>query len=150
MAGGPAIVDANEDEIIYELTFDLPDVGLAQSDGPIVVPMNNSKVAPAPTVVAEEERHYPTRSCRSAVGRQSCDKFLAPRMTFLQLGEARVHRSVLEANRLARMSKEEQLLATTTDNVLECGMINEVDHEIDPEMVTNSKDEVEVWGYMIT
>jgi hypothetical protein len=71
-------------------------------------------------------------------------------MTFLQLGEARAHRCVLEANRLDRMSKEEQLLATTTDNVLECDMINEVDHETDPEMVTNSKDEVKVWGYMMT
>jgi hypothetical protein len=29
-------------------------------------------------------------------------------------------------------------------------MINEVDHEIDPEMVTNSKDEVKVWVYMMT
>jgi hypothetical protein len=71
-------------------------------------------------------------------------------MTFLKLGEARAHRSVLEANRLARTLKEEQLLATTTDNLLECNMINEVDHEIDPEMVTNSKNEVKVWGYMMT
>jgi hypothetical protein len=48
------------------------------------------------------------------------------------------------------MLKEEQLLVTMTDNVLECNMIDEVDHEIDPEMVTNSKDEVKVWGYMMT
>jgi hypothetical protein len=72
-------------------------------------------------------------------------------MTFLQLGEVRAHRSVLEANtRLAKMSKEEQLLATKTGNMLECGMIDKVDHEIGPEMVTKSKDEVKVWGYMIT
>jgi hypothetical protein len=71
-------------------------------------------------------------------------------MTFLQLGEMRVHRSVLEANRLAIMSKEEQLLATMTGNMLECDMINEVDHEIDHEMVTNSENEVKVWGYMMT
>ena len=71
-------------------------------------------------------------------------------MTFLQLGEAQAHRSVLEADRLARMSKEEQVLATTTSNVLEYDMINDVDHEIDHEMVINSKDEVKVCGYMMT
>jgi hypothetical protein len=58
--GGPAIVDTKEDKIFYELTFELPDAGLAQSDGPVVVSMNNDEVAPAPKVVAEEERHYPT------------------------------------------------------------------------------------------
>jgi hypothetical protein len=71
-------------------------------------------------------------------------------MTFLQLGEVQAHRSVLEADRLARVLKEEQVLVTTTGNVLEYNMINDVDHEIDHEMVTNSKDEVKVWGYMIT
>ncbi len=40
--GGLAIVDAKEDKIVYELTFELPDAGLAQSDGPIVVPINNN------------------------------------------------------------------------------------------------------------
>jgi hypothetical protein len=149
-AGGSAILDAEEDKIIYELTFNLPDAGLAQSDRLVVVPLNNNEVAPAPTVVAEEERRYLTQSHRCAVGRQPYDKYLAPRMTFLQLGEARANRSVLEANWIARMLKEEQLLATTTGNVLECDMINEVDHERDPEMVTNSKDEVKVGGYMMT
>ncbi len=65
------------------------------------------------------------------VGSQSYDKYLAPRMTFLQLGEAPAYRSVVEANRLARMSKEERVLATTTGNMLEYDMINNVDHEID-------------------
>ncbi len=59
-AGGPAIVDAKEDKIVYELTFELPDAGLAQSDGPVIVPMNNDKVAPAEMVVAEGERRYLT------------------------------------------------------------------------------------------
>ncbi len=67
-AGGPAIVDAKEDEIIYELTFDLPDAGLAENNRLVVLPMNNNEVAPAPMVIAEEEMHYPTQSCRSAVG----------------------------------------------------------------------------------
>ncbi len=32
---------------------------------------------------------------------------------------------------------------------LEYNYIDDVDHEIDLEMVANSKDEVEVWGYMV-
>jgi hypothetical protein len=80
--GGPAIIDAKEDKIVYELTSDFPDAGLAQNDGPVVVPMNNDEVATAPTVVAEEERCYPTQSCRSAVGSQPYDKYLALRMMF--------------------------------------------------------------------
>ncbi len=43
VAPGPALIDANEDEIIYELTFKLPDGGLAPPiapDGMAVVPHN--------------------------------------------------------------------------------------------------------------
>jgi hypothetical protein len=41
VAPGPALIDANEDKIIYKLTFDLPDAGLAPPiapDGVAVVP----------------------------------------------------------------------------------------------------------------
>ena len=31
-APGPALIDANKDEIVYELTFDLPDAGLNGTD----------------------------------------------------------------------------------------------------------------------
>jgi hypothetical protein len=67
-AGGPAIIDAKEDKVVYEHTFDLPDAGLAQNYGMVVVYMNNDEVALAPTVVMVEERCYPTQSCRSAIG----------------------------------------------------------------------------------
>jgi hypothetical protein len=30
---GPAMVEANEDELVYELTFDLPDAGLGPTQG---------------------------------------------------------------------------------------------------------------------
>jgi hypothetical protein len=36
-----------------------------------------------------------------------------------------------------------------TGNMLECKMINKVNHEIDPKMVANSEDEVKVWGYIM-
>jgi hypothetical protein len=41
VAPGPALIDADEDQIIYELTFNLPDAGLAPPiapDGVAVVP----------------------------------------------------------------------------------------------------------------
>ncbi len=41
IALGPALIDANEDKIIYKLTFDLPDAGLAPPiahDGVAMVP----------------------------------------------------------------------------------------------------------------
>jgi hypothetical protein len=43
VAPGPALIDANEDKIIYELTFNLPDAGLAPPiapDGMVVVPQD--------------------------------------------------------------------------------------------------------------
>jgi hypothetical protein len=69
---------------------------------------------------------------------------------FLQLGEAQAHRSVLEASRLAKMSRKDRLLATTASSILECEKIENVKHKIDPELVTESKDEIKVWGYMMT
>jgi hypothetical protein len=65
-----------------------------------------------PVDTATNGQLYPAQACRSVIGNQPYDTY-APRTTFLQLGPAQAHRSVLEANRLARMTKEEQLLATT-------------------------------------
>jgi hypothetical protein len=71
-------------------------------------------------------------------------------MMFLQLGEAQAHRSFLKAGKLAKMSKEQRLLATTMSNILVCDMIDDVKHKIDPELVTESEDEIKVWGYIMT
>ncbi len=61
--GGPAIINAKEDKIIYELTFDLPDVGLQHNgegiDGAVVIPMDTDKVALPPAKTADKPRHYP-------------------------------------------------------------------------------------------
>ena len=114
------MLDAEDDELVYEITFDLPDAGLAPTDGNFAIILCEDRNDNTAVVIAEDTedtptdgRSYPTRACRSAVGNQPYDAY-APRTTFLQLGTVRVHRSVLEANRLARMTKEEQLLATTT------------------------------------
>jgi len=115
---GPALIKADEDEIIYELTFDLPGAGLNGTNAENMSDMGDSRQDDVAAVVMGADgkadgRRYPTRTRRSAVGNQPYDTY-APRTTVLQLGTVRVHRSVLEANSLARMTKEEQLLATTT------------------------------------
>jgi hypothetical protein len=114
---GPAIIDAKDDEIVHELTFNLPDTGLQPTDGDAAVVLgddrNDNTAVVIPVNTAAEGWRYPPRARRSAVGIQPCDTY-APRTTFLQLRMARAYRSVLEANRLARMTKEERLLVTTT------------------------------------
>ncbi len=116
----PAIVEANADKVVYKITFKLPDAGLGNNvvppDPPLqgdeeAVDIGVDKAAVADLVVATEEgQRYPARACRSAVGNQPYDAY-APRMTFLQLGETRAHRSVVEAIQSVGMSKNKQLHA---------------------------------------
>ena len=40
---GPAMVEANEDELVYKLTFDLPDAGLQPTDGDAVVVLGDDR-----------------------------------------------------------------------------------------------------------
>jgi hypothetical protein len=78
--GPPAIVEANADKVVYEITFDLPDAGLGNNvvppDPPLqgdkeAVDIGVDKVAVADPVVATKEgQWYPTQARRSAVGNQ--------------------------------------------------------------------------------
>ncbi len=81
---GPALINATEDKVIYELTFDLPNAGLQQPAtalrDAVIIELD---VTPAPGDKAGVLR-YPLRSRRSVVGHQPYDQY-APRMTFLQL-----------------------------------------------------------------
>jgi hypothetical protein len=82
------------------------------------------------------------------VGNQPYDTY-APRIQFLQLGEVRVHRSVLAAmtnETETTPSKGEQLHATTSI----MGEIDDTRHAIDAELTTKSEDEMAVWGYLMT
>jgi hypothetical protein len=90
---------------------------------------------------------YPLRSCRSAVGHQPYDTY-APQTTFLQLGEVRTHRSVLDAMQYAGMTREERIHATTWSDMAPC--INNTEHTVDPELVTDLEDKMKVWGYLMT
>ena len=92
----------------------------------------------------QDVRRYPTRARRSVVGNQPYDTY-APQTTFLQLGEVRAHRSVLEASCLTRMTNEERLLATTTSPME--ATIDDAMHKIDPKLCTTSQEEMMVWAY---
>jgi hypothetical protein len=121
----PAIIEANNDKIMSEVTFDtlsLPNAGLSIADalGATLGDRNNDTIIP--TIVADDnnahnpQSRYPTRALRSVIGNQPYDAF-APRVAFLQLGTTRAHRYVLEAEQLLRMSKEEK---NVCNNCVEC------------------------------
>ncbi len=101
-----AVVEADEDKIVYEITFDLPDAGLpGEGQSQLQVPLgndwDNTTIAPIVLVDTDApEAHsqcYPTQSCRSAVRNQPYEQF-APRVAFLQLGTARAHGGIREAS----------------------------------------------------
>ncbi len=156
VAPGLTLIDANEDEIIYELTFDLPDAGLAPPiapDGMAVVPHDAPNAHafepnPAEDTKPATERQYLLQSCRSAIGHQPYNKY-APHTAFLQLGETRAHRSVIKASKLVRMTKEEHLMATTASNALGTDMVDDTTHVNNSELVSSSEEEMMVWGYMM-
>ena len=96
---GLALIEADQDKIVYNITVDLPDAGLI---GGNALPANVPP-PPAPgetnldmaddtvefltdTTDIPTNRRYPLRYRRSAVGHQPYDTY-APRTTFLQLGE---------------------------------------------------------------
>ncbi len=85
---GPAIIDANNDEIVYEITYDLPDTGVhgdnavPPDDAVEAAPNAPEPTAAPPDPMEMEPRRYPTRSRRSAVGRQPYDEH-APRIIFM-------------------------------------------------------------------
>ena len=72
----PAVVEANEDKIMYKITFDLPDVGFPalaltlplgdNRDNRIITPIIPDNMG----IPVENSTRYPTQSCRSAVGNQ--------------------------------------------------------------------------------
>ena len=150
----PAVVEAEDDELVYEITLDLPDAGLGLMNGNPAMILGEDRNDNTPVAIAEDTedtptdgQRYPTQARRSAVGNQPYDAY-APRTTFLQLGTARAHRSVLEANRLARMTKEERLLAMTTTTSEP--FVDDVKHRVDQAMCTTSEAELGVMAYILT
>ncbi len=100
-----------------------------------------------PVVATEERRRYPTQACRSAVSNQPYNVY-APRMVFLQLGETHVHSSVVEVIQSVGMSKNKQLhsLIQLPNRDLD---VNNIKHMTDTTLLTESEDEIKVWGYIM-
>ncbi len=102
----PAVIEADEDKIVYEITFDLPNAVLpAEGQFQLQMPLGNDRedttiapIVPVDTDAPEApSQRYPTRTCRSAVGSQPHNQF-APWVVFLQLGTTRAHGSITEAS----------------------------------------------------
>ena len=80
----PRVVEAFVEKIVYNIKFNLPDVGL--------MPPGDDPKPEEPATAADNDnplltpRWYPTQLHRSVVGNQPYDAY-APRMQFLQLGE---------------------------------------------------------------
>jgi len=151
-APGPALT-ADEDEVVYKLMFDLPDAGLgavAGSDDTSDIGSDRRDDVSTVVMGADDDtagRRYPTRTRRSVVGNQPYDTY-APRTTFLQLGAVRAHRSVLEANRLARMTQEERLLAMTT--TASKPFVDDAAHRVDQAICTTLEEGLGVMAYLLT
>ena len=148
---GAALVEADDDEIIYEITFDLPDAGLVPPGPPDLLPLGDNRNDTAePAVIPqdiEEGRRNPQRACRSVIGNQPYDTY-APRTTFLQLSTVHAHRSVSKANQLARMTRHKRMMATTTCTPED--FIDDAVHKTDTALLTSSEAELSIWGYMMT
>jgi hypothetical protein len=152
----PAVIEGDKEELVYKVTFKLPDAGLVPIANDFDVPLgdNRNDTLVAPIVVDDVDamedpgaRRYPMRARRSAVGGQPYDEF-APRVAFLQLGTTRGHRSVLQAAESARLPKEKWMLATTSSNA--APIIDDTIHRWDEATTTTSKDELKVWGDIMT
>jgi hypothetical protein len=112
MCNSRQIVEADDKEVVYEITSNLPDAGLGDHVAPLDAPILANAPADVPVLMdmtaaivadvnpKEEGQRYPTRACRSAAGNQPCDTF-SPKMMFLLLGEVQAHRSVLDATKYA-------------------------------------------------
>ena len=76
---GVAVIDADENELVYEITFDVPDKGVLQ------LPLGEERDDTSIPVIAldddkayneiQDVRRYPTRARRSAVGNQPYDTY---------------------------------------------------------------------------
>ena len=149
---GPALIEVANDKIVYEITFDVPNAGLAGLGGANVVPADHGGppggLAADTTVhdLATETvnfltetdnttRQYPTRLRRS-VNRYS------PQTTFLQLGEVQAHRSVVDARKHTEATREERMHATTWTGTTT--KQDDTEHIIDDQLVTESEDALKI------
>jgi hypothetical protein len=151
-----ALIEVDKDKIVYEITFNLPDAGLELDIEPTIPPVQQGNAT-----AVNATNYDPSQSCRSVVEHQPepvaprvpiahRTRLQATRKNFLQLGEVRTHRSVLEARRYAGMTKEERIHATTSSIIHLEPKVDKTVHKIDAELITKLEDEMKVLAYLMT
>ena len=143
----PHLIKAFEEEIMYDITFNLPDMGL--------MPPGDDPKSEDPATAADNDtpppypHWYPTHLRRSVVGNQPYDAY-AQWMQFLQLGEVQAHRNALAASK----EREINSAKTSTNAQMHATMgrmeLDDVEHESDKELTASDKQEVVVWAYLMT
>jgi hypothetical protein len=137
------VVEAYKDKIVYKITFDLPNAGLE----PEIILNNVQNVQLIPPA---DTNNFNTMEDKPRQSIAHCTRSRAPRMSYLQLGEVQTHRSVLGARQYVGKTKKERIHASTSSSMQLESKVNEGVHRIDPELVTESKDEMKVWANMMT
>jgi hypothetical protein len=64
------------------------------------------------------------------------------------MGEVRAHKNALNTRQYVGMTKQERVHTTTWCDAE--STIDDAKHAIDPALVTDSKDEMKVWAYLMT
>jgi hypothetical protein len=122
----PAVVEADEDEIVYKITFDLLDTGLpAEGQSKLQMPLSNDQddtmiapLVPVDTDAPEApSQRYPTQTCRSAVSSQPYNQF-SPRLGLSPAGD---NTSARKYNGGKSTRKSAKRRANTGDYFLELG-----------------------------
>ena len=70
---GPALVEADDDKIVYEITVDIPAAGLSPPNANLPISLGDDRDNTAPTAITHDdnkERHYLLQACRSVIGDQ--------------------------------------------------------------------------------
>jgi hypothetical protein len=70
---GPALVKADEDKIVYKITFNLSNAGLLTANADLQVPLRDDRDNMAAAAITHNDnkaRRYPLQACRGVVGNQ--------------------------------------------------------------------------------
>ena len=141
---GPALIEADNDEIVYEITFDLPNAGLG---GANVVPADHGAPPGGPAAdanvhnLATETVNFLTETNNttqqySTQLRRSVNTY-SPQATFLQLREVQAHRSVVDARKYTKATRAERMHATTWTGTTT--KQDDTDHIVDEQLVKNPR-----------
>ena len=81
---GPALLKADEDKIVYEITFGLPNVGLPLANGDLQQPLGDNRDNTGTAAVTHDDKEvrcYLLRARRSVITNQPYNAY-APQTTF--------------------------------------------------------------------